>query len=786
MDANVTAFVVGLATNLAYDVVKSGTQRLKKAAFGSNETRALRRAYEHAFGVMLGELATGLDNVNQNHLSMLFESFVRKPDVASLLLDLSLIDGELPIEQLRDRFDEHGFDRETLTVDFDDAISTLVGGLAEGLREEAIKPESPLYNRVSFGRLTTLQLYLVQNGKNWSEAFRVLRTIEESLKELGPREITISGDLVGNLMLHGDHTVIRQSILQLPTDLRPLAEAVRDAVAEAQRAVGDDQYDASLRDYLRALQLYCAKHPYVSLDKYLRNRRNSLGEVYVPLAARAGKEGQGGKLVNVVEYLQEVGADKSPKRILITGAPGGGKSTLLRQTAGRAWTPPGDAGQDARYLPMVVRLQALALIDGEPLLEKRLLKALGKAKDLVLGVNPPENFIAEWSRRTNTRWLFLLDGLDEVRSSDRPVFLRWLNDFVETVHAQGHHVVITSRPTGELDEELGGGFDAYSLLPFTSEQQREFASRWFTDRAESFLDEVRRVETEYLNATPLLLTIAAVVYGPPRWRLPDRQAELYEKFVDIWLTEAKRGRLKQEVGERLCEAVHRVMEHLALAMTERPGDNSEEALTREAADFLRNAFGMAALEAEIEGKKFVEALGHHSGLLSSEGGVYGWLHPTLREYMAARALARRLESSGGDFNAVLGERPFNEEWEEVCVYLAGVMQQPGELIRWLSARAIERGDGEAAFLIRECWSKSTATEDGRALSALVDALMVGLGDDRHPHVQREAIDTIVWLGPRVVGDLLRSVERITERINVSRSATNPDTSLPGGDLNDEQ
>lgn len=786
MDVNVGALVVAAGKSLSSSLVKHAAKRLKEAAFGPQETKALRRAYEHAFGVLLGEVAAELDEVNRDHLRALFESFVQKPDVADLLLDLSLSGSELPVEELRARFYEHGFDRETLTVSFDNAMSALVRGLAEGLSDEAIKPESPLYNRVSFGRLIALQLYLEQNQRNWFQALRVLREIEGHLKQHGPREIIINGDLIGNLMLHGDNAVVQQSILQLPPDLRQFAETVRDAVAEAQRAAGDDQFDAALRDYLRALQLYCVKHPYLSLDKYLRDRRNSLGEVYVPLVAQAGQEEHGGKLVNVAEYLREVGASKTPKHILITGSPGGGKSTLLRQTAGHAWVPPDNAGQNARYLPMVVRLQALALTEGEPSLEKRLLKALGKAGDLVLAVNPPENFIAEWSRRTNARWLFLLDGLDEVPSSDRALFLRWLDDFVKTVHGQGHHVVITSRPAAELNEELGGGFDTYSLLLFTGEQQREFASRWFGDQAEEFFDEVRRVETEYLNATPLLLTIAAVVYGPPQWRLPDRQAELYEKFVDIWLAEAEAGRLKLEVGERLSQAVHRVLEHLALAMTEDPGDNSEETLARETTEFLRNAFGMASLEAEIEGKNFIEALGRHSGLLSSEGKVYGWLHPTLREYMAARALDRRLKSSGGDFNAVLGERPFNEEWAEVCVYLASVMQQPRGLIEWLSARAVERNDAEAAFLIRECWSKSTTAEDKQSLSALVDALMVSLGDDRHPHVKREAIETLVWIGPRVVDDLLNSLESITERINGATPAADPTTSPPGGDLNYEQ
>ena len=785
MELSLASFVTSVAPKLAVDLIKSGAKRLAKATFGTEEKKALQRAYDHAFGVMLAELAADLDEVNRNHLSALFETFVRHPDAADLLLDLSLVDGEWPIEELRARFDEQGFDRDTLTVDFDAAMASLVKGLSEGLSAEAIKPESPLYNRVSYGRLTTLQLLLERNQRNWSEALRLLRTLEESLKQFGPREINISGDYIGNLMLLVDHTVIQQSILRLPPDLRQFAQAVREAVVEAQRSAGDDRHDSALRDYLRALELYCAKHPYIILDSYLRGRRNSLGEVYVPLIARAGEEEQGGKSVNIAEHLRKMGAAATPSRVLVTGAPGGGKSTLLRQTAGRAWSSLDETGQEARYLPMVVRLQALAFVEDELSLEKKLLKALGKAGDLVLTVEPPEGFIAEWSRRTKTRWLFLLDGLDEVPAEARPGFLRWLNGFVETVNEQGHHVVITSRPARELAEDLGGGFSTYGLLQFTPEQQREFANRWFGEQAENFLGEVRRVETEYLNGTPLLLTIAAVVYDPKE-SLPERQADLYGRFVDIWLAEAKRSRLKQELGERVTGAAQWALEHLALAMSERPGDRSEDVLTRETVNFLRNAFNMPALEAQIEGAKFINALGRHSGLLSADGMVYEWMHATLREYMAARELARKLEESDHDFAAVLGDKPFKEEWEGVCVYLAGVMQQPGKLIEWLSAQVIESNDGEAAFLVRECWSKSSAADDEQALNALVDALMISLGDDERPHVQREAVETLVWIGPRGVGKLIAKLGELTERINESRSNTSSDNSQTGGELGDEQ
>lgn len=139
MNQDVSSFTIGLASNLAYDLIKNGARRLKEAAFGTLEQKALRRAYAHAFEVMLEELTLELDEVNRNHVGDLFERFVRDSEVAYLLLDLALMDSDWPLNELRAHFDGQGFDRDTLTIDFDAAMASLVkGGWQRGYKRKRL------------------------------------------------------------------------------------------------------------------------------------------------------------------------------------------------------------------------------------------------------------------------------------------------------------------------------------------------------------------------------------------------------------------------------------------------------------------------------------------------------------------------------------------------------------------------------------------------------------------------------------------------------------------------
>ena len=117
-------FLTNLAASLVYDLLRASAEQLSTFVQGSPEKQALRRCYQAAFAEMLAEVTTGLDADQRALVEEILRQFVTKPDVAGALLDLALAGAEMPdLPALRTAFDALDFDRATLPVNFDRALT---------------------------------------------------------------------------------------------------------------------------------------------------------------------------------------------------------------------------------------------------------------------------------------------------------------------------------------------------------------------------------------------------------------------------------------------------------------------------------------------------------------------------------------------------------------------------------------------------------------------------------------------------------------------------------------
>ncbi|HOT90924.1 MAG TPA: hypothetical protein PLJ78_11180 [Anaerolineae bacterium] len=149
-------FFTNLAASLAYDLLRAGAARLTTFVSGSPEEQALRGCYQSAFEAMLREVAADLDADRRALVEDILRQFVAQPEVAEGLLALAMEGDEPPLPLLRERFDALEYDRATLPVDFDAALTALTRGLTDALLGAAIQPDSPLYNRVSVVRVAAI------------------------------------------------------------------------------------------------------------------------------------------------------------------------------------------------------------------------------------------------------------------------------------------------------------------------------------------------------------------------------------------------------------------------------------------------------------------------------------------------------------------------------------------------------------------------------------------------------------------------------------------------------
>jgi hypothetical protein len=337
--------------------------------------------------------------------------------------------------------------------------------------------------------------------------------------------------------------------------------------------------------------------------------------------------------------------------LFITGGPGTGKTTLgrhLTRQIAQAWLS--ELGDEVPWCaePVVgVRITAADVLAAHSWAEA--LVSASWASVLTKPIDPR----IFGGRSHGTRWLVVVDGLDEVASpQNREIVLRALAARVE--HGSAYRLVITSRPLPqeELEPFQARSVGFYTLSGFDGVQQRAFAERWFAaqkmaDPAKAvtaFLEEVKNAGLTELIKVPLFATIAATFYTrKPRRSLPRGRIELYEKFLEE-LSDVRshrvdiRGRLRVRWDELGCAGTmdwilanqERLRLHLAQVETGRQPltlDSAVGWLREQLPDGLRLRDGM---EGDL-GRLLAE-----TGVLVFDGTELSFLHRSFAEFIAAR------------------------------------------------------------------------------------------------------------------------------------------------------
>ena len=297
------------------------------------------------------------------------------------------------------------------------------------------------------------------------------------------------------------------------------------------------------------------------------------------------------------------------------------------------------------------------------------------------------------------RCLILLDGLDEVADyQDRVLVREHVEAFVQH-HGVQHHglqnhgpqnhrtpsqtaspakspqapfnrFVVTCRIRGyEEEARLSQDFETVTVLGFNADDIQRFTQSWSlavesaqarsataTIRAlarqaaeELYSTIVTNPKVRELATNPLLVTVIALVH---RYRasLPERRSELYNECTEVLLGYWELGKTGEE-GKRLATYTgtalemdagekRSFLEPVALAMHEAEVREWEREQLVEAFAQQFAERGHSTKEAKEMATAFLLALTVRSGLLQEvEQNMFGFLHLSFQEYLAARAIA---------------------------------------------------------------------------------------------------------------------------------------------------
>jgi len=343
------------------------------------------------------------------------------------------------------------------------------------------------------------------------------------------------------------------------------------------------------------------------------------------------------------------------RRAVATGAPGAGKSMLLRHMM-LVWATspspgartPARAGKSRLLRRMMLAWATRPSPDARTPALCELHRHNGN--DLTIeahlarqfhdnGFPKAERFI-ERSLQAG-QMTVLLDGFDEVSTSDRPRVAEMIKDFGGRYPRAS--IVVTCR-TAVYERQLWPEFtQRFAVSEFDERMIRRFLHHWpgmdAPGPVEQLMEALRDTpRVMQLARNPLLLTMIAYLYaeGDQHRQLPHSRAEFYQEATDYLLRKLKDSRNRFDA--RVKKAV---LQRLALACMEAPPGAADRMTLpyRSVMDIVAQTLPELR-EAATDAKAILAEIVERSGLLLAvDGGErYQFAHLTLQEFLVACGL----------------------------------------------------------------------------------------------------------------------------------------------------
>ncbi len=407
--------------------------------------------------------------------------------------------------------------------------------------------------------------------------------------------------------------------------------------------------------------------PYSSIETYLTERIATKPEetvfaesftfrdIYIPLKARPvddnGKIKENKPDLILEQWAKEKLEHPSNRVMFIQGGPGRGKTVFcrlfadwVRQNLHPLWTP------------ILIRLRDITTF------EQSFTNTLKNAI--------PANFTtnSNWLTKKQQRFLFILDGFDELRMEGRikggiERFIQQVSAFQNAPYSSsemGHRIIITGRQLAlQGISYLPDNLERVELIPLDHELQQQWFKKWSNlvgkEECESFQQFLQgeacpKTVKQELAREPLLLYLLGAMHRDGKINLQDlagkqglgAKIQIYEQSLDWVLTEQREEVQKELVRLEPPDLVQILME-AGLCVVQSRGEYARVKAIEQRLSNYRPDLAKAIEETRTNSQDEVLKNALAAFYLKPAGeGAVEFFHKSFSEFLCAKAMAESL------------------------------------------------------------------------------------------------------------------------------------------------